>query len=226
MSEDSQFAEKAKFDVFWNDVVDCIINRILFKIKHPNIYNKDISNTIKTFVRNEYIEIRRIIKGDFREPTLLMDRHKIASAIYVSFISATKSYALLKHSSQNNNVRGLSDIENFIYHTIAFEIALSIVRSFIFEEGNSKNENPLYVDYLKNHGFIPPPKTICEHNVSYYEYTVCQIHRTTIRFKDTTSDKKSNVKEARLELFVLLLSNMFFHIERNSRDNFDLKKIP
>jgi hypothetical protein len=75
----------------------------------------------------------------------------------------------------------------------------------------SENNIESYKNHLINNGFNPPPKLICENaKFSYFDYAILQILKTSIKMKEA----------CRLEETAFLISDMFFHIERNSRDMF------
>ncbi|MCL2260932.1 MAG: hypothetical protein FWC15_06205, partial [Fibromonadales bacterium] len=73
------------------------------------------------------------------------------------------------------------------------------------------NDDQNYINYISQKGFNPPPKLICENEkMSYFGYAILQILQTSLKMK----------KGTRLEQAVFLISDKFYHIERNSRDNF------
>jgi len=95
-----------------------------------------------------------------------------------------------------------------LYHHIAFRSALSIIANFII---TTEDDIESYKNHLINNGFNPPPKLICENTkISYFDYAVLQILKTSLKMKDPS----------KLENAAFLISDMFFHIERNSRDMF------
>jgi len=146
----------------------------------------------------------------FNDPKNLIDRHKIATAFYLSFLSAVRYCPIAITKSVHPKINSVTD---FLYHHIAFRSALSVIANFVITTGDDSND---YKTHLIDNGFNPPPKLICENvKISYFDYVVLQILKTSIRMKDAS----------RLEEAAFLISDIFFHIERNSRDMFFLSRI-
>jgi hypothetical protein len=203
---------KNKFDEICDNYVKSSLLEIIFKKKQwKSYYSEERFGQIKDFAYGEYCRVNKEVHSTFNNPNQRIDRHKVAAAFYISFLQAVKHYPIIESKSEHPS---LSVVTDFMYHYIAFRSALSIMMDFIFANQNEiKNDNQDYVDYLSQKGFNPPPKLICENEkMSYFGYAILQILQTSLKMKDGT----------RLEQSVFLISDIFFHIERNSRDNFNL----
>jgi len=199
----------------FNEICDNYVKQSLLEVfskkqQWKSYYSEERFKQIEDFAFGEYCRINQDVHSTFNNPSQRIDRHKVAAAFYIAFLQAVKHYPIIGSKSTHPS---LSVAIDFLYHYIAFRSALSIMLDFIFtnqEENKSDNQN--YVDYIVQKGFNPPPKLICENEkMSYFGYVILQILQTSLKMKDGT----------RLEQAVFLISDIFFHIERNSRDNFD-----
>ncbi|MDR0516732.1 MAG: hypothetical protein LBH25_06755 [Fibromonadaceae bacterium] len=201
--------KESKFSEIYEKIVKPSLLEALSKKEHwKSFYSDDKFNRIKEYAYGEYCRINSDLHDAFNNPNSLIDRHKIATAFYLSFLSAVRYCPIAMTKCIHPKINSVTD---FLYHHIAFRSALSIIANFII---TTENNIEGYKNHLINNGLNPPPKLICGNaKISYFDYAVLQILKTSIKMKDAS----------RLEEAAFLISDTFFHIERNSRDTFFCK---
>jgi len=199
-----------QFSEIYNNYVKQSLFEVLSKKEQwKSYYSEERFGQIRDFAYGEYCRINQDVHSTFNNPKQRIDRHKVAAAFYIAFLQAVRHYPIIELKSKHPTLSAATD---FIYHYIAFRCALSIMLDFILanQEAN-KNDDQNYINYISQKGFNPPPKLICENEkMSYFGYAILQILQTSLKMK----------KGTRLEQAVFLISDKFYHIERNSRDNF------
>jgi hypothetical protein len=132
------------------------------------------------------------------KPNELIDRHKIAALFYVAFVYRTDKYEF-PFIVFDHNYRRQLDADMAVTHSIAFDISLGILESFILSDpDNSAN----FKDYIEKNG-LSEPQIICqgETNDSYEKQTIKQLIFAQNENK----------------LSVALLANIFYSIENNTK---------
>jgi len=124
------------------------------------------------------------------DKTKEIDRHKISAIFYVAFVESAEERIF----SDFKKVRG-KDQKFLFTHNLAFNISMGILESFIISD--KKNKNKKYLEHLKVKGIMTKLG-------KYEKYTIKEIILTHKHGK----------------LSPLLLANIFYSIERNSKENF------
>ena len=131
------------------------------------------------------------------------DRHKIAALFYIAITEKTDGFPFLAF---NDNIQRKLDADILLSHTVAFNISIGIVESYIL---SNSNEPESFKDYLWQNGISHSPEQQKGNPVGNYE-------RQTV--KQLIHAYKEN------KLSVHLIANIFYKMEYNSKLVFLLKQ--
>ena len=142
-------------------------------------------------------------RAEFKRKAMLkpderIDRHKVSALFYSAFVYKTDRYEF-PFIVFDLNYRRQLDADIAVTHSIAFDVSLGILESFIL----SDSQTPAYFkSYIETNG-LSEPQIICkgETGDSYEKQTIKQLI-----FAQTEN-----------KLSVTLLANIFYSIENNSR---------
>jgi len=132
------------------------------------------------------------------KPDELIDRHKISALFYAAFVYKTDRYEF-PFIVFDLNYRRQLDADVAVTHSIAFDVALGILESFILSD-------PQTPAFFKSHieaGGLGEPQIICkgETGDNYEKQTIKQL---------IFAQRENKLSTA-------LLANIFYSIENNSR---------
>jgi hypothetical protein len=214
-----------KYKQIWGCIISKTIDKYISKnnAKHPelqlelavkrNELEDNIYNTYelyKKFFKERYMAkiiekdekgIEDIVEIDANEKKKI-DRHKVASLLYLSIVySCKKPFIRVKGKRDNNYEIGIEAC-----HKIAYSIALNCIYSFI-DVINRKSPDQHRSKFLNNKGFQKTPYLICE---KYADYGDSIILRMTLM----TINNMSYDRPKRLVCFdVIMLANIFYFLE-------------
>jgi len=189
------------FNSIWNSIVKPEINRAIYigsKTGKTIKLLKD-ENQSKDLLFSRYLAEKAEFKRKaMLKPDELIDRHKIVALFYVAFVYKTDKYEFPFIVFDYDYKRQL-DADVAVTHSIAFDISLGILESFIL----SDPKTPInFKNYIDKNG-LNEPKIICKSELGdgYEKQTI----------KQFIFAQKEN------KLSVALLANIFYSIENNSR---------
>jgi hypothetical protein len=189
------------FNEIWNAIVKPEIDKaILIGSKTGKAIKllKDESQS-KDLLLSRYIaEKAKFKRKAMLKPDELIDRHKIAALFYEAFVYRTDKYDF-PFIVFDYNYRRQLDADVTVTHSIAFDVSLGILESFILSDSETQDNFKRYIEK----GGLGEPHIICkgETNDSYEKQTIKQL---------IFAQKED-------KLSVALMANIFFSIENNAR---------
>jgi len=189
------------FNNIWNSIVKPEINRAIDIGSRTGKTIKLLKdeNQSKDLLLSRYLAEKAEFKRKaMLKPDELIDRHKIVALFYVAFVYKTDKYEF-PFIIFDHNYRRQLDADIAVTHSIAFDISLGILESFIL----SDPKTPInFRNYIDKNG-LSEPQIICKSELGdgYEKQTI----------KQFIFAQKEN------KLSVALLANIFYSIENNSR---------
>jgi hypothetical protein len=189
------------FNEIWDSIVKLEINRA------ASIGSKT-GKSIKLFrdeKQSKDLLFSRYLaeKAEFKrkamlKPDDLIDRHKIAALFYVAFVYRTDRHEF-PFIVFDHNYRRQLDADTAVTHSIAFDVSLGILESFILSDPNTSAD---FKNFIGKNG-LTEPQIICRGELGdgYEKQTIKQLIFAQNENK----------------LSVALLANIFYSIENNSR---------
>jgi len=132
------------------------------------------------------------------KPDELIDRHKISALFYAAFVYKTDRYEF-PFIVFDLNYRRQLDADIAVTHSIAFDISLGILESFILSDPQTP---AFFKSYIEANG-LSEPQIICKSETedNYEKQTIKQL---------IFAQRENKLSTA-------LLANIFYSIENNSR---------
>jgi hypothetical protein len=152
---------------------------------------------LEDFVISRWLtEYRELKRKAMLNPEYSMDRHKIAALFYIAFTDKINGFPFMVFD--NSQKREL-DADISVTHTIAFDISIGIIESYILS--NSQTSVALK-SYLQQNGLCDTPEKYRWNPTENYE-------RQTVK-QLIYASKENKISAA-------LVANIFYNIENNSR---------
>jgi len=183
-----------------------IFNAIIENILHPCLVcaskkegiayidiktNFEATSAFCDLVYKKYEKERLKFHNEYMvDKTTEIDRHKISAIFYVAFVESAEE----RKFSDFKKIR-VKDRKFMFAHNLAFNISMGILESFIISD--KKNKDKKYLEHLDVKGIMTKLG-------EYKKYTIKEFILTHKHGK----------------LSSLLLANIFYSIERNSKEEF------
>jgi len=140
----------------FNNILTSILIPYLKYVQKITDTQLNLNKEFRSSVFDEYDSIKEDLKEKWMKkyPKFLIDRNKIAASFYLAFVDVAKKRKfkdfnsikkLCKNGKSNNN-----DVIYLFVHTIAFNVAIGIIESFIYKD--KKDEK--YHSYVNEYGII------------------------------------------------------------------------
>ena len=195
------------FDDIWNSIAKPEIDRAISigsKIGKTIRLLRDEKQSKDLLFSRYLAEKAEFKRKAMLKPDELIDRHKISALFYTAFVYKTDRYEF-PFIVFDLNYRRQLDADMAVTHSIAFDISLGILESFILSDPQTP---AFFKSYIEANG-LSEPQIICKSETgdNYEKQTIKQL---------IFAQKENKLSAA-------LLANIFYSIENNSRLSAQLK---
>lgn len=229
--------EEATFSRVWQEIIKPEIDDFLIKSKERQKPFRRIENNdekLRNYIHNEYKRNKDFLKNALGyTDDHKIDRHKIAALLYYAFVrnidfhTRTEISPFLRADYQGDS-ESLKKTNRNVSHSLAFQMGLDIVKSFICDHPKSK-ESREYKDYIKKQG-LNLPDLICKQEAdheSYSDHIIAQFvqlqkyYDETFQVLDLSHNNDVTKIDNEMALsFILALAQVFFTVESYSKTMF------